>query len=151
MESQKSISMELRLLSILIQRRQANPKQADVSGMLHDDSITDVRGRIMDYLYNNREKDVFQRDIEKEFGIRRPTATKLLQIMEKRGLITRQGVDYDARLKKILITEKGLHLHEKIPEIIDELEGILTNGLTEEEITSFFSVIEKIKRNLGAS
>ena len=47
----------------------------------------------------------FPKDIEKEFSINRSTTSEMLKLMCKNGMITREEVDYDARLKKIVLTE----------------------------------------------
>ena len=49
--------------------------------------------------------DTFPKDIEKEFSINRSTTSEMLKLMCKNGMITREEVDYDARLKKIVLTE----------------------------------------------
>ena len=67
---------------------------------------TGVHGWAIRYFYENRDKDIFQRDFEARFSIRRSTATNMLKLMEKNGLITRESVSYDARLKKIVLTKK---------------------------------------------
>lgn len=72
----------------------------------------------------------------------------MLQIMEKNGLITRTPVERDARLKKIMPTERALELHQMISEEIDSVEKQIAKGLTDEEIESFITVVEKIKQNL---
>ncbi len=59
---------------------------------------------VINYLYENRGRDVFQRDIQEQFAVRRSTVTGILQLMEKNGWITRQSVGEDARLKKIVLT-----------------------------------------------
>lgn len=112
------------------------------------DSLTGTHGWVIRYLYENRNNDIFQRDIEKTFGVRRSTVTSMLQIMEKNGLITRGSVPYDSRLKKITPTEKALELHRQISSEIDAIEAELSAGLSEEEIASFIATIEKIKKNL---
>ena len=68
--------------------------------------------------------------------------------MEKNGYITRNAVDYDARLKKICVTEKARALHNSIINEIIEMERILSRGITDSEMEIFFSVAEKIKNNL---
>lgn len=142
MKTKKTIGMELRSLNLILRRGKLSSK------FKHEDSITMMQGRIVTYLFINRNKDVFQRDIEQAFEIRKPTVTKLLQTMEKNGMITRHGVDYDARLKKILLTEKGVQLHDEMINRIKGFEETLTKGLTEEEIETFIMIIEKIKKNL---
>lgn len=93
--------------------------------------------------------DVFQKDIEKEFNIRRSTVTGILQIMERENLIKREPVVGDARLKKLVLTEKALLLHQEAILSIDEMEKALTQGITEEELDTFFNVISKIKENIS--
>ena len=65
------------------------------------------------FFAENADRDIFQKDFEEEFSIRRSTATKILQLMEKNGLIERQKVESDARLKKIVLTNKALDIHKK--------------------------------------
>ena len=113
------------------------------------DSLTGTHGWVIRYLYENKDNDIFQRDIEKTFGVRRSTVTSMLQIMEKNGLIIRGSVPYDSRLKKITPTEKALELHRRISDEIDAIEAELSAGLSEEEISAFISTIEKIKKNLN--
>ena len=63
--------------------------------------LTGVQGWVVGYLYEHREADVFQRDLEAVFSVRRSTMTNMLQLMEKNGYITRESVSHDARLKKL--------------------------------------------------
>lgn len=118
------------------------------SGCCHSDGTTAYHGRIIGYLYGHRDTDVFQRDIESHFGIRRSTVTKVLQAMESNGLITRTAVLSDARLKKITLTRKAEDMHEHFRNEIDSFEEMLCTGLTAEELERFFSVTEKIYYNL---
>ena len=53
-------------------------------------------------------RDIMQRDIEKEFSIRRSTASRTLQLMEPATDISAGSrFPYDARMKKLVVTEKG--------------------------------------------
>ena len=49
------------------------------------DRQTGMHGYLIRYLYENQERDVFQRDIEKAFSISRSMVTVTLQLMEKTG------------------------------------------------------------------
>ena len=95
MEYREDIGFQIRTLSHLVKR---TVDQAAFDGV--DDHPTGVQGWIIGYLYRNRDKEVFQRDIQEQFSIRRSTVTGILQLMEKNGLITRRSVEQDARLKK---------------------------------------------------
>ena len=103
---------------------------------------------IIRYLHDHRDQDVFQRDFERDFTITRSTVTGILQLMEKNGYILRMSVPSDARLKKIVLTEKGSALYEQMQDHIRETERLLIRGLTEEEVETLLKLLEKVKENL---
>ena len=141
MDGPKHISYVIRHLNHIIDRNFCHPRN-------EKDGTTPYHGRIIGYLYKNRDTDVFQRDIENHFGIRRSTVTKVLQAMESNGLITRTAVLSDARLKKLTLTEKAIDMHGQFREEIDNFEKVISAGLTDEELESFFAITEKIYNNL---
>lgn len=104
---------------------------------------------ILRYLQENQEKEIFQRDIEKRFDINRSSATGLLQLMEKNGLIYREEVPYDARLKRIVMTEKAVSLNESVRREIDLIEKQLAKGFSEEEIRTLLELLGRIQDNLN--
>lgn len=109
---------------------------------------TGMQGWVIGYLYNHQQQDVFQRDLESVFSVRRPTMSNILQLMEKNGYITRMNVEHDARLKKIILTPKAISDHEHVMENIRTTEAKIVEGLTQEEIDSFLEIIKKIEKNL---
>ncbi len=111
--------------------------------------LTERHGYLLRYLYENRDLEIYQRDIEKSFSFSRSTVTVTLQVMEKNGLITRACEASDNRLKRITLTQKGIDLHQKVEAEIDEFEAQLTKDLTENEIAAFLSCCEKMRHNLG--
>ena len=113
------------------------------------DSATAVHSWVLRYLYENRDRDIFQKDLETRFSVRRSTMTSILKLMEKNGMITREPVDYDARLKKLNLTPAAIEIQDKIRQQIDELETRMKNGLSEEELAAFFAVADKIRANLS--
>lgn len=143
MEYRDDLGFQIRTLSHLVKRV---VDQTAFSGKeIHP---TGVQGWIIGYLYNNRHQEVFQRDIQEQFSIRRSTVTGILQLMEKNGLITRSSVERDARLKKLELTPKAIELHERVGRSIREVEGRLSQSLTPEEKKEFIRLCEKIRENL---
>ena len=106
------------------------------------------QGRTL-YFLLSQTGDVFQKDIEEEYSLRPSTATELLKQMEKKGLITRQPVPYDNRLKKIVLTEKALTYQQQVVENLTALEESLIAGIPEEKLQIFFEVIEKMMDKLS--
>ncbi|MCJ7856009.1 MarR family transcriptional regulator [Lachnospiraceae bacterium NSJ-143] len=113
-----------------------------------ENNVTMMQGWVIEYLCRKSEEDVFQKDIESRFGIRRSTATTILKLMEKDGLIERSKVDYDARLKKICVTEKAKKINEYVYSRIVETEKIMLRGISESELEIFFTITDKMKNNL---
>ena len=106
-ESDKLISTRLRGLSHRIHRFFENsPNKKTI------DSITGTHGWIIAFLACNKGKDVFQKDVEREFDVTRSTASKVIDLMEQKGLVTREKVPCDARLKKLVLTQKAQELSE---------------------------------------
>lgn len=101
------------------------------------------------YLYEHQsDGDLFQRDVEKFLSIQRPTATRMLKHMEREGLIKRENVEYDGRLKKLALTSKAVSLYNDIFDEINHVEEEMTRGLTEEEKAEFLRIARKIRNNL---
>ncbi|MCI8831634.1 MAG: winged helix-turn-helix transcriptional regulator [Lachnospiraceae bacterium] len=106
------------------------------------------QGRTLHFLLAQTQ-DVFQKDIEEEYGIRPSTATELLKQMEKNGLVVREPVAYDNRLKKIVLTDKALIYRQQVIEDLTELEKKLVKDISEADLEIFFQVIEKMMDNLS--
>lgn len=115
---------------------------------LYIDKLTGTHGWAIGYLHQNSDRDIFQKDFEQEFNIRPSTASNILSLIEKNGLITRESVPYDARLKKIVLTQKAIDIHQIIENSFEKLEDKLKDGISQEELEIFFRVIDKINNNI---
>lgn len=144
MQRKKRIGFSIRTLNNLIKRDVENSK------VYRDEKPSGLHGWAIGYFYEHRNEDVFQRDFEEHFSIRRSTASNMLRLMEENGLIVRERVENDARLKRIVLTERAVTLHEKIMQDIEKREERLKKGLSEEELNTFFAVLDKIQANLEA-
>lgn len=112
------------------------------------DEMTGTHGWALRYFHQNCDRDIFQKDFEKKFDIRRSTASNILSLMEKNGLIMRQSVPYDARLKKIVLTQKAQNVHQQVEEAFCKMEEDIARDISDEELDAFFSTLEKIKNNI---
>ncbi len=101
------------------------------------------------YLYENRERDVFQKDVENEFSIRRSTSSNIISLMEKKGYIDRAFVEHDARLKKLVLTPKALMLCNSISDCMRTFEENVVAGISDSELDNFFITLDKISNNLS--
>ena len=142
MDSRK-LGFELHRSSRLVKRYMDND-----ASKLYIDKMTGTHGWAIGFFYHNRDRDIFQKDFEQEFNIRRTTASNILALIEKNGLIKREPVPYDARLKKITLTPKALDVQCVVDKAFEKLEDTIKEGITQEELEVFFRVIDKINSNL---
>lgn len=112
------------------------------------EDVTMMHGWIIGYLQHNSHRDVYQRDIERDFSITRSTVTNILQLMEKKGYIRRESVDHDARLKRLVVTEAGAEIHDRILGIFHQTDAHLESLLTAEENTELLRILEKLRTQL---
>ncbi len=142
---QYSIGRELRSLHNLISRyfeRCSNKKEIE--------TVTGTNGWIIGYLADRADRDVFQKDLEEHFTITRSTASRVLCLMERKGLIERRQVARDARLKKLVLTQKAWQFSELMKEDRQNMERQLLSGFSEEEVTALHAYLLRMKANMIA-
>lgn len=138
-----SIGHELKAINHLMQRKMLS--SATAAGI---DKVTIMHGWIISYLYDNQHTNVFQKDIESVFSISRSTVTNILKLMEKKEYIKRVSVDSDARLKKIILTDKGKEINVLLKQAIIDNENRFNSILTQDEKDTFLSLIRKLRSGL---
>lgn len=113
--------------------------------------LTSMQKHILHFiLLESLSRDLFQRDLEKEFKVRRSTATGALQLLEKKGYLYREPVEEDARLKRIVPTEKALRLRSRLLKSIRRRETRIRAGIPAEDMEVFIRVLKQISENLSS-
>ena len=111
--------------------------------------ITGAKGNILDYILVESEKhNVYQKEIEKEFGLRPSTATEVLKNLEAEELIVRIPDELDGRYKKIVFTKKAEQIRNDLREEIWKSEESLLRGIPEQEKEIFMKITAKMLENL---
>lgn len=144
-EVYRSPGKEVHMLSLLVRRKADTlPTQQEATR----DNITRMQKWLIGYLYEHREEDIFQYHIEREFSVRRSTVSEVVKLMERHGLIERQSIPRDARLKKLVLTPKALQMHEKFRGELRSLDEKMVVGLTAQQLDTFYEVLDHIRKNL---
>ena len=126
----------------------SNKIRRKMDAFSNKESFSGSQGRVLHFLLAQTE-DVFQKDIEEEYSLRPPTATALLKKMEENGLIFRESLPNDGRMKKIVVTEKALQYKDIVMSDITQLEDELTTDISESDMDIFFKVVEKMLNNIS--
>ena len=134
----------VRMLNHQLKRNQ-KPEEA-----LEDDELTPMQRHILNYiLLETLHRDIYQKNIEEEFQIRKSTVSGILKLIEKNGFIYRESVKEDARLKRILPTKKAETLRPSILEHIHETEIRMTEGVSEQDLFLCKKVLYQMCQNLA--
>lgn len=114
-------------------------------------STTGLHAMVLGYVSHQTRlgQDVYQRDLERQFHISRSTVTGILQLMEQNGLITREPVPQDARLKKLVLTEKAHALHQATHVMILDMEQQMRSGISQADLETTVRVLAQIRTNLS--
>ncbi|WP_190972763.1 MarR family winged helix-turn-helix transcriptional regulator [Bifidobacterium tissieri] len=139
------LSLELRALCKSVDR---------YLGETMPESAADATGgnaRIIMFLARNRGTDIYQHTIEQKFCITRSTASRVLGLMEKKGLIIREPVAHDARLKKIVLTAKADAIVADLKANGERMERQLVAGFSEEEERALYDYVRRMRDNIAAA
>lgn len=137
------LGFEIKTLNNLISRRM----EAATRRQLEPDGLTVMNAWIIGFIHqrNQSGQDVYQRDVEAEFFITRSTATSILKLMEKKGYLRKESVAHDDRLKRLCLTEKAIAMHRDSIDDIEQVDRMLQNSLTDEEMLVFLQVMRKLR------
>ncbi|MDR2448100.1 MAG: MarR family winged helix-turn-helix transcriptional regulator [Treponema sp.] len=111
--------------------------------------LTGPQGAILHFIYTQGKcRDIFQRDVEAAFDIRRSSVTSVIHGLEQSGFIRRENVEDDGRLKKLALTPKAVNIAEHIAELLDETNKMLVKNLKKQDIDCLDMLLEKIDGNI---
>ena len=92
-----------------------------------------------------------QKELAVIVGVEGPTLVRVLDGLERLGLVQRLGVEGDKRARLIRLTPKADSVINDIMRIGIKLRGEALAGISDEDIESFFRVLEVILANLAAA
>lgn len=139
MEQKKDVGRAINVLNNLVKR--------DIERFNPVESVTGMQGVIL-YFILKRNAEVFSKDIEDEFCMRRATVCGYLTLLEKSGMIVREDVPEDGRLKKVILTDRARKLLVGVEQNIRRNEAKLAEGLTRGEIDEFLRIAAKMSKNM---
>ena len=110
-----------------------------------ESGLTSIQTRILGHLRHAEEEGrcVFQREIEDIFRIKRSSVTSVLQTLEKKGLIIRESIPEDARVKKLVLTEKAKKMQVCTYHALGNMEREMRSLFTEEEFKQFLDYMNR--------
>lgn len=104
--------------------------------------------RIMHYMMEHKNEDIYQKDLENHLNMSRATISNVLDTMEKSDIIERFSDEVDTRTKRVKITKKTFDLFDKTKEEIKTIENKMINNIPNKDIETFKKVLNQMEDNL---
>ena len=103
---------------------------------------------VITYLIEKKDRPIYQKDIEEKLNISKAAVSDVLNSMEGRGIITKEADACDARKKKIIMSKSAIMTHDAMMKRLDSLNDSILDGISEDDLNTFYKVIEKLKENM---
>ncbi len=91
---------------------------------------------------------IAQIELAERMDIDRSSAGRLLDRMEKNGLIKRRKDALDRRIIRVFIQDEARPMLKQLDGLPDEIKNVAENGLSQEEQRDLLRLLNKVKSNL---
>ncbi len=119
--------------------------EGEVSRLLASSNVTQSQFNVLRILRGSHPSPLTCSDIGSRLVERTPDVTRLLDRLEKAGLLTRCRSENDRRVVQVCISEKGLALLKQLDPAIGALHEKLAGLMTEEEFQTLNVLLEKLR------
>jgi DNA-binding MarR family transcriptional regulator len=89
-----------------------------------------------------------QIDIAKSMQVTPSAVTQSTKKLESLGLIEKKTDKDNLRVKKMYITDKGKKTLQRGTQIFDEVDTLMFNGFSDDDITSLCELLDRINKNI---
>lgn len=116
----------------------------------HED-LSEMNACIILYLKQQelQKRQVFHKDIEREFRISRATVSQMISRMEKKKMIERRDDFSDGRRKQIFLTDLSRESISFLEKTDEQLEKVILENFSEQEKECLLGYMERIQKNIN--
>lgn len=108
--------------------------------------ITPEQWVMLDSLYQRNGRS--QTELAGDSYKNAPTVSRIIDLLEKKGLVERQRFENDRRRYKIFLTDAGKAVVEKVQPSVSSLRAQSWDNLSDEDYTHFLRIINQVFDNL---
>lgn len=137
----KEVLKEIKVFNIILKK--CFDKKIVESGL---DNFSQVR--IVNYLVDNYDKDICQKDIENFTNYGKVTVSGILDTLEKKKIIERIPSVEDGRKKYVKLKDDAYIKHRDINMEVKNISDFITRGVSSDKLNIFFEVLDIMKKNL---
>ena len=119
--------------------------KTELDNKLRKYNVTATQFIVLEYLVENEGKNIIQKDICELLEIRHTTVIGIIKRLEEKNLIMKLN---NKRTNLIKISNKGKKLYNNLSGRKYNVEDILLNGFTKEEIKDMENKLNKMYENI---
>ncbi|QUH21713.1 MarR family transcriptional regulator [Alkaliphilus sp. B6464] len=99
--------------------------------------------------YLGKEEVISQKELAEKMNIKESSVARLLDRMERDGLVERVKNENDKRVTNVRLTDKGKQYRIKLLPEGEEFEKLLYKNISDEEMKIFTTVLSKMVSNIN--
>ena len=88
-----------------------------------------------------------QGDLARAIGLREPTLTYHLEVLRRRGFVTREREPDNRRVQRVVVTDAGEQLFLRLRRAAASFDGRLRAGLGEDEVAELRRLLAQLTEN----
>lgn len=94
------------------------------------------------------QEGLSQRELSERVGTAESTTVSALRVLERRRLIRRESTPRDRRSSRVYLTAAGQRLRDNVLPIIDDVNKVAMEGLSQREVKELERTLAKIRQSL---
>ena len=140
---------ETEIQTMMIDNKTINQRiENSLNVIFADIDITAAQGRVLMYIANSPDKDIFAADLHKHLCISKPSVSALIKKLRKSGYISCTGCESDERYKNLTATDKGKKVAELISQHMKNIELAAFRNFADNELNEFMRLQKKLLNNI---
>ncbi len=116
-----------------------------------NDLLTGANTWVIHFIAEHDDTPVYLRDVERHFGVTRSTASKVVDLLVRKGFVERHIGETDSRLRRLTLTRQAEDLLQTINEDHEILESVLVRGFTANEVRTLLAYLQRMQDNIDAA
>ncbi len=108
--------------------------------------LTMPQSLVILFIANNNKEKVYQIDIERYLGLKNPSVTSLIKNLMANDYVYRIKDEADGRYFHLHLTEKSLAVKDDLAEVIYNINTMIENALSTEELQTLASLLEVVNK-----
>ena len=141
---------ETEIQSMMIDNKTINQRiENSLNAIFANIDITAAQGRVLMYIANCPDREIFAADLHKHLCISKPSVSAVIKKLRKSGYICCTGCESDERYKNLAVTEKGRKVAMLISQHMRNTEQEAFRTFTEDEMSAFMRLQKKLLNNIS--